>query len=124
MSENEGKRLLTRRLYLELQIFQYSVLSKTKKEIYESAYKIELMASIYELLVEVVESINETTTNHLLKWNGSILEFLYQTWLKQEDNTWEELEAHITSELERIAKQEVKNGRKEMKDGTEMHSAA
>ena len=124
MGENEGKRLLIRRLYLELQIFQYSVLSKTKREIYESAYKIELMASIYELLVELVESINETMVNYLLKWNGSILEFLYQAWLKQEDSTWEELEAHITSALERIAKQEVKNSKKEMEDGTEMYSAA
>lgn len=85
MAGKEGKRLLAKRLYLELRMFRYSTLRKSKKEIYESSYKIELFSAIYEVLLESLEYINEDTAYHLLWWNGGILEFLYEEWLKKDE---------------------------------------
>ena len=55
MSGKEGKRLLAKRLYLELRMYKYATLRKSKEEIYESSYKTELMAVIYEILLESIE---------------------------------------------------------------------
>lgn len=46
MSEKEGKRLLAKRLYLEFRMYKYATLRKSKKEIYDSSYKTEVMAAI------------------------------------------------------------------------------
>ena len=124
MGEKEGKRLLAKRLYLELRMFRHSILQKSKKEIYESSYQTEMMAAIYEILLESLEYINENTTNHLLWWNGGILEFLYDEWLKKEDSSFEELKAHVGTELGLIAKPEVSNGRKDTADGKRIYQAA
>ena len=124
MGEKEGKRLLAKRLYLELRMFRYSILQKSKKEIYESSYQTEMMAAIYEILLESLEYINENTTNHLLWWNGGILEFLYEEWLKKEDSSFEELKAHVGTELGLIAKPEASNGRKDTADGKRIYQAA
>ena len=124
MGEKEGKRLLAKRLYLELRMFRYSILQKSKKEIYESSYQTEMMAAIYEILLESLEYINENTTNHLLWWNGGILEFLYDEWLKKEDSSFEELKAHVGTELGLISDAEVSHGRKDATDGKRIYQAA
>lgn len=124
MGEKEGKRLLAKRLYLELRMFRYSVLRKTKKEIYESSYKTEMMTAIYEALLESLEYINEDTACNLLWWNGGILEFLYEEWLKKEDSSFEELKAHVGAELGLIPEIKESNGRKDMTDGKRIYQAA
>ena len=124
MVGKEGKRLLAKRLYLELRMFRYSTLRKSKKEIYESSYKIELFSAIYEVLLESLEYINEDTAYHLLWWNGGILEFLYEEWLKKEDSSFEELKAHINAELGLLPVVEDISSRREYADGKRCHQAA
>ena len=99
MGEKEARSLLEKRLYLELQIFRYSVLRKSKREIYDCAYKIEVLETIYDLLLENIQNIKEEILYHLLWWNGGILELTYQEWLKKEDSSYEELSEHIRGEL-------------------------
>lgn len=124
MGEKEGKRLLAKRLYLELRMYRYATLRRTKKEIYESSYKTELMAAIYEILLESLEYIKEDTANNLLWWNGGILEFLYEEWLKKEDSSFEELKAHIGAELRIVPETMESNGRKDRTDGKRIYQAA
>ena len=59
MGEKEARNLLEKRLYLELQVFRYSILKKSKREIYDSAYKIEVMETIYDILLEIIQNIKE-----------------------------------------------------------------
>lgn len=124
MGEKEGKRLLAKRLYLELQIFRYSTLRKTKKEIYDASYKIELLVTIYEILLESMEYINEEMACRLLYWNGGILEFLYEEWLKKEDSTYGELKEHIGVELGTISGKGQNVCREETADGERIDQAA
>lgn len=124
MGEKEGKRLLAKRLYLELRMYRYAILRKSKKEIYESSYKTELMAAIYEVLLESLEYINENTVCNLLYWNESILEFLYEEWLKKEDSSFEELKSYVGTELGLISKSEASNDRKDRTDGKRFYQAA
>lgn len=124
MGEKEGKRLLAKRLYLELRMYRHATLRKSKKEIYESSYKTEQMAAIYEVLLEHLEYITENTANNLLWWNGGILEFLYEEWLKKEDSNFEELKAHIDAELGLIPETMESNGRKDTADGKRIYQAA
>lgn len=124
MGEKEGKRLLAKRLYLELRMYRYAILRKSKKEIYESSYKTEMMTAIYEILLESLEYINENTTNHLLWWNGGILEFLYDEWLKKEDSSFEELKAHVGAELGIVPETEENSSRKDIMDGKRIYQAA
>lgn len=99
MGEKEARSLLKKRLYLELQIFRYSVLRKSKREIYDCAYKIEVLETIYDILLEIIQNIKEEILYHLLWWNGGILELMYQEWLKKEDSSHDELSEHIRGEL-------------------------
>ena len=99
MGEKEARSLLEKRLYLELQIFRYSVLRKSKREIYDCAYKIEVLETIYDILLEIIQNIKEEILYHLLWWNGGILELMYQEWLKKEDSSHDELSEHIRGEL-------------------------
>lgn len=124
MGEKEGKRLLAKRLYLELRMYRYAILRKSKKEIYESSYKTELMAAIYEVLLESLEYINENTVCNLLYWNESILEFLYEEWLKKEDSSFEELKAHVGAELGIVPETEENSSRKDTADGKRIYQAA
>ena len=99
MEEKRARGLLEKRLYLELQIFRYSVLRKSKREIYDCAYKIEVLETIYDILLENIQNIKEEILYHLLWWNGGILELMYQEWLKKEDSSYVELSEHIRGEL-------------------------
>ena len=124
MSGKEGKRLLAKRLYLELRMYKYATLRKSKEEIYESSYQTEMMAVIYEILLESIEYITENTAFHLLWWNHGILEFLYEEWLKKEDSSFEELKVHVGTELGLISDAEVSYGRKDTTDGKRIYQAA
>lgn len=124
MNDKEGRKLLAKRLYLELQIFRYSTLRKSKKEIYDASYKIEALVTIYEIMLEAIEQVNEDTLNHLLLWNGGILELMYQEWLKKDDSSYEELSVHIMDELKLFSGEDFVILAKEESDGKRFNKAA
>ena len=123
MEEKRARGLLEKRLYLELQIFRYSVLRKSKREIYDCAYKIEMVETIYDILIEKIQNIGEEIIHHLLWWNGGILELMYQEWLKKDGNSYEELSLHIVEELKLFSK-DVSIATKEVTHGERVNKAA
>lgn len=84
----------------ELKLFQYQMLQKSKEEIYASAYEIDCMVRIYELLVEKSQSLEKEEFKRLLSI-PSLLAFLYSEWLKVEDTQNEEMEHTVCSLLEK-----------------------
>lgn len=99
METSELRELLLGRLYIEEQLFRDSMLHRDKKTIMEEAYKIETFANLYEILAEQMEQLSEETLRKLLYMNYSILEWLYQKWLKMDDSAFDELKAYVDSEL-------------------------
>ena len=124
MSEKEIKKLVATCLYLELKIFQYELLSKSKREIYDASYKIEIMAIIYEILIEQLEEMKEEIVHHLILWKGNLMEDIYSRWLKKEDSSYEELKLHVEEHLKTIYSGKFLNDRKEKYHGKRMDKAA
>lgn len=124
MGEKAARRLLEKRLYLELQMFKYSILRKTKREIYDSSYKIELLVTISDILLDKIQQIDEDRISQLLWFPEGILEWLYQEWLKKDDSSYEELKAHICSELEVFLGEDNGRNRKEKTDGKRVYKTA
>lgn len=102
MDENTLKNLLWQRLYLELQVFKYSVLQQSKEEIYHSSYRIEIFVNIYEILMEELENLDEETMTVLIYQNGSILRFFYEEWMAGEGSIFDELKTCVINELDNI----------------------
>lgn len=123
MEENELRGLLSERLHMELQLFKDSMLRKTKKDIYEASYKIEIFVNVYEILMEEVENLDMETVRRALHWRHGILESLYAEWLGREDSSFGELKTYVGRELEAMAREGI-SGRKEEGDGKEPDKAA
>lgn len=124
MGEKEARNILEKRLYLELQVFRYSILKKSKREIYDSSYKIEMLETIYDILLEKIQNIKEEQICHLLWWKGGILELMYQEWLKKEDSSYAELSVHIKDELKLFSEEDFVILSKEDIHGKRVNPAA
>ena len=123
MEEKELKELLSEKLHVELHLFKDSMLCKTKMEIYESSYKIEVYVNVYEILMEEVENLEIETVRGVLHWRYGILESLYEEWLGRDDNSFDELKSYVGSELGVMAQGDI-SCRKEKEDGEEPCQAA
>lgn len=123
MEEKELKELLSEKLHVELYLFKESMLCKTKMEIYESSYKIEVYVNVYEILMEEVENLDIETVRGVLHWRYGILESLYEEWLGRDDNSFDELKAYVGSELGVMAQGDI-SCRREREDGEERYQAA
>ena len=121
MEEKELKELLLERLHVELQLFKDSMLCKTKEDIYEGSYKIEVFVNVYEIPMEEIRNLDAETVRGLIYWKHGILESLYQEWLTRDDGSFDELKAYVGDEVRGIAQQE---NRKELKDGADISQAA
>lgn len=125
MDENTLKNLLWQRLYLELQVFKYSVLQQSKEEIYHSSYQIEIFVNIYEILMEELENLDEETMTVLIYQNGSILRFFYEEWMAREDSIFDELKTCVINELDNIGGlYDSFYGKEDEDDGTGSDQAA
>ena len=123
MEEKELKELFSERLHIELHLFRDSMLQKTKKEIYEASYKIEVFVNVYEILLEDTENLDSGTIRGNLHWKYGILESLYEEWLGLDDNSFDELKAYVGSELDVMAQGDI-SCRREREDGEERYQAA
>ena len=124
MGEEELRDLLSKRLYIELQLFKDAILRQTKEEVYKSSYKIEVYVNAYEILLEDMENLEKDMIHRLLYRKDSILEALYQEWLARKDPVFEELKTNIGSGLEAIIKTDASGHGKEKSDGTGPDQAA
>lgn len=89
----------------ELKLFKNKMLQKTKEEIYASAYEIDCMVRIYEILVEQSKRM-ETEQLECCIHVSFLLSFLYAEWLKIPDTQNEELEDILCSFVNTLLKKE------------------
>lgn len=116
MDGKELRELLMERLHIEIQLFKDSMYQRTKKEIFQASYEIEVFINIYEILLEFLEEAGEPdegTVRGLSYWKYGILETLYQEWLGREDSFYDELCPYVGSEVRVIAQAYEDTKRKE-----------
>lgn len=112
MDAKELKDLLSKRLYIELQLFKDSKLRQEKEDIFQSSYEIEINVNLYEVLMAYLDNLQEDAMRRLLNLKFGILEFLYQKWLTREDSFFDELRAYACSEMETAPELGNEDGRK------------
>ena len=99
MDENELRDLLSKRLYIELQLFRDSMLRKEKEDIFKSSYEIEIYVNLYEIFMVHLENLDIDTMRRILNLKFGIMEHLYQEWLSRDDSFFDELKAFACDEL-------------------------
>lgn len=124
MDIKELQDLLSKRLYLELQLFKDSLLQKEKADIFKASYEIEIYVNLYEIFAVHIGNLNADTIRRLLNLNFGILEFIYQEWLTREDSFFDELQDYACGELETISELGSADLRKESGNGTKFDQAA
>lgn len=123
MDEDGLRDLLSKRLYIELQLFRDSMLQKEKEEILACAYTAEVYTDLYEILIEDIGVLDAGAMRRLLSLDRGILESLYWEWMLKEDSFMEELGEHARSGLEALSRPASGTGR-EAQDGTGTDKAA
>ena len=81
MEENGLRDLLSKRLYIELQLFRDSMLRKEREDIFKSSYVIEIYVNLYEIFMVHIDNLDIDTMRRLLNLKFGIMEHLYQEWL-------------------------------------------
>lgn len=99
-TREEKVRELYQKIHQEFQIFQYKTLSRSREEIFSSAYFIDVTINLYEFLVANLDEWEVEKINALLKFQN-ILGELYEEWLKQEDSYLEELTNSVLHSIEK-----------------------
>ena len=88
----------------ELNLFRYQILQKDKEAIYHSAYQIDCMICIYELLMEMSEKLSDEVLETVIVF-PNILRFLYEEWLEYEDSHVTDIQYCLDKELVRLRKE-------------------
>lgn len=98
MNKEELQELFCTKIGLENTRFRQRMLNQKPEIIFERAYQIDTMKSIYELLLEESQEIKETVLKKLIVF-PNLLAFLYSRWLKREDSHTEELHDVMKKEV-------------------------
>ena len=124
MDENELRDLLSKRLYIELQLFRDSMLRKEKEDIFKSSYEIEIYVNLYEIFMVHLENLDIDTMRRILNLKFGIMEHLYQEWLSRDDSFFDELRAFACDELGVLSELGNLDCREEAADGKKSDKAA
>lgn len=124
MDVKELRDLLSKRMYIELQLFKDSKLRQEKEEIFKTSYEIEIYVNLYEIFVVHIDNLQEDTIRRLLSLNFGILRFIYQEWLTREDSFFDELRTYACGELETVSELGSSDHGKDGGDGTGFDKAA
>lgn len=93
-----SRRIFLKKIYEEYLEFKDKLLQKSKDDIYGDSYKIEVFVNLYEILVEKSDYLSSEILRNLLN-QSVILETLYNSWMKKEDSSYDELKQHVEEEL-------------------------
>lgn len=93
------KEAVWNKLIAEYKSYQVSILSLSNLEIYMKCYEIDCMVNFYEILMEKVDAMSEETLLVLLEMENILWNF-YDEWLAKDDSNYNEMETHITEEIE------------------------
>ena len=66
MEENGLRDLLSKRLYIELQLFKDSMLQREKEDIFQSSYEIEIYVNLYEIFMMHIGNLDIGIMHRLL----------------------------------------------------------
>ena len=95
----------------EMRLFRERAMQMEKEKIFADAYRIDCAIRIYEILMELSAKLGMPELEGCINL-GSLLGFLYESWLKEPDSQEEELEHSLCSIINGItASQEKKRGR-------------
>lgn len=98
MNLEELRRLFCAKITLEYESIHEEMLSKEKEEIYDNAFYIDAVISIYECLLEMSQEMEQEGLKCLILF-PNLLTFLYFRWMKKEDSYAEELEDCVKEEI-------------------------
>ena len=90
MDREKLESLCYEKIFRELKSYKSRMMKKTKEEIYSAAYEIDSLISIYELMIEMINNLEEDYLETILVFPNLLL-FLYSKWLKCEDSHVKEL---------------------------------
>ena len=124
MDVKKLRELLSKRLYLELQLFKDAKLMQEKEDIFRSSYEIEIYVHLYEILTAHIDNLQKDVIRKLLNLKSGILESLYQEWLTKEDCFYYELRSYACRELEIVSEMDGTKYGEEDTDGTGTDQAA
>lgn len=91
MQREEMERIFCWKIGAELKGFQYCMMQKSKEEIFASAYQIDCMVRIYELLAEISQKMEVDQMqkcmeiSSLLSWKSAQSNRLDEKRLKEEE---------------------------------------
>ncbi|MCD8045105.1 MAG: DUF3848 domain-containing protein [Clostridiales bacterium] len=103
------------RIYGEFQAYKASVLGGTNAEVFDKSYEIDAVVSFYEILAEKAGAMPEQVLAALLERRDILMGF-YDEWLKKDDNSYREMENHVTEEIEALTAGTVVTGAAERKE--------
>ena len=124
MDENELRDLLSKRLYIELQLFRDSMLQREKEDIFQSSYVIEVYVNLYEIFMVHIDNLDIGIMRRLLNLKFGIMEHLYQEWVSRDDSFFDELKAFACDELKVISELGNLDCGEEAADGKRSDKAA
>ena len=101
MYRKQLEQAFCRKISGELAIFRYEVLQGEKEAIYEAAYQIDSIISIYELLAEMSGRLLTETLEAAVMF-PNILAFLYREWLGYEDSYTADIQYCLDKELAKL----------------------
>lgn len=100
MEGSRSEQLLDR-IYGEFMAYKASILSLNNAEIFGKCYEIDIFVNLYEILMEKAEKLSDEALAALLN-RKNVLQELYDEWLKKDDSNYEEIECHVSDEIEAI----------------------
>lgn len=111
MERDKIQELFCEKISMELSRYKQRMLRQEPEYIFQRAYQIDSIISIYELLLELSQKAEEEALKVMLVF-PNLLVFFYRRWMKQEDSAAEELreglEKNITELKEIYGKFAVK----------------
>ena len=100
----------------EMRLFRERAMQMEKEEIFADAYRIDCAIRIYEILMELSAKLGMPGLEGCINM-GSLLGFLYESWLKEPDSQEEELEHSLCSIIKHMTEGFAKNHKKQEKQG-------
>lgn len=101
MELNTLRELFCEKIALELERYKRKMLKRKPEIILESAYQIDSVINIYEILLEKSREFSEEALKNMLIFPNLLAHF-YVEWMKQEDSYNEELQNCLKQSVEEL----------------------
>lgn len=98
MGTTELRKNFIIKLKNELQLFQVEIMSGEPEVIYENAFRITSVNTIYQILKHKAYSLNADVIVRLMMM-PDVLMYLYELWIKEEDFEYMEIERFIDENI-------------------------